>query len=64
MAFPFLFPSELVQIYGEIARIGAGIKGGNGLLSRLRHLTNVGVARTNDSQKRQHYGSLVEASTT
>ncbi|TKY53626.1 Serine incorporator 3 [Spatholobus suberectus] len=25
MALPFFFPSELVQIYGEIARIGAGI---------------------------------------
>ncbi|ESW17422.1 hypothetical protein PHAVU_007G238300 [Phaseolus vulgaris] len=25
MALPFFFPSELVQIYGEVARIGAGI---------------------------------------
>ncbi|XP_029124964.1 serine incorporator 3 isoform X5 [Cajanus cajan] len=25
MALPFFFPSEIVQIYGEVARIGAGI---------------------------------------
>ncbi|QCE05571.1 Serine incorporator/TMS membrane protein [Vigna unguiculata] len=25
MALPFFFPSELVQIYGEVARIGAGV---------------------------------------
>ncbi|KAI4346041.1 hypothetical protein L6164_013123 [Bauhinia variegata] len=53
MALPFLLPSEIVQIYGEIARVGAGIFLLLQLVSVIQFIKWWGKCWTPDEERKQ-----------
>ncbi|XP_057434021.1 uncharacterized protein LOC130726735 isoform X1 [Lotus japonicus] len=55
MTLPFLFPSEFVQIYGEIARIGAGIFLLLQLVSVIHFITWWNKYWTPDEERKQSW---------